>query len=264
MMEAVADLIRRAASEAIMPRYNALERRDVHEKTPGEIVTVADRDAEDILSRGLAQIRPCASIVGEEACAEDPANLDSLTRDEVWLIDPLDGTKNFATGEGPFAVMVALLSKGECVASWLFDPVAGRICTAERGGGAFIDGARVQTGSSASAAADLVGSVGVRFMPSDMQVEVKERMSAFRTILPLSLCAGFDYPDIALGQRDFIVYWRTLPWDHAPGSLFLREAGGLVARPDGTPYRICDGRSGLLAARNPHVWNTVAPTLFPQ
>jgi len=263
MIEAVADLIHRAASDVIMPRYKTLERRDVHEKTPGEIVTVADRDAEAILSRGLAQIRPSASIVGEEACAESPAALDSLMRDEVWLVDPLDGTKNFATGEGPFAVMVALLSKGECLASWMFDPVAGRMCIAERGGGAFINGDRVRSDPSAIAAADLIGSVGVRFMPSDMQAEVKERMRAFHTILPLSLCAGFDYPDLVFGQREFIVYWRTLPWDHAPGSLFLTEAGGRVARPDGTPYRVCDGRSGLLATRTPQVWDTVAPMLFP-
>ena len=82
------------------------------------MVTVADRRAEELISAGLRRLRPGSVVVGEEAVADDPALLRHL-RDggDVWLVDPVDGTANFAAGRRPFALMVALLTDGEPAAS---------------------------------------------------------------------------------------------------------------------------------------------------
>lgn len=135
VMDAVPALLRQAAAEAVLPVFGMREARP-EEKSPGEWVTTADRAAEALLAPQLAALVPGSVVVGEEAASADPAVLDQLlTAADVWLLDPLDGTANFAAGEAPFAVMAALLRHGDTVASWMLDPLSGRIAAAERGGG---------------------------------------------------------------------------------------------------------------------------------
>lgn len=258
----VASLLRAAAARAIVPRYKALADGDVTEKSPGEIVTVADRDAEKIITDGLRALSPRSVVVGEEGCAENPAILERLGDESVWLVDPLDGTSNFAKGQPPFALMVGLLRKGVCVASWMLDPVSDRLFFAEQGGGAYENAKRIHTSQASPGANEMCGVIATRFMPPDMQVDMKARAQSIADYRPLMLCAGTEYPDVAQGDRHFVLYWRTLPWDHAPGALFLTEAGGRVARPDGSSYHLSDDRPGLLVARNAAVWDTAARMLF--
>lgn len=262
MMDAVGLILRRAVVEAIIPRYRNLAEGDVHEKTPGEITTLADHEAEEIITRELLNLRPGSRVVGEEASSQDGSLTEHLADDVVWLVDPLDGTSNFAAGRGPFAVMVALLVSGEIVASWMLDPISDQLFLAERGAGAFAGSNRISTAQDSPGAPNLCGVVATRFMPSDMQSEMKIRTQKMSNLLPLMLCAGTEYPDVAMGERHFALYWRILPWDHAPGALFLAEAGGWVARPDGTPFKVTDPRPGLLVARNKSVWRDAAAALL--
>jgi fructose-1,6-bisphosphatase/inositol monophosphatase family enzyme len=251
LIEEVANLLRHAAQEAILPRYQRLDHADIVEKTPGELVTIADRDSEAIITPALLKLLPGARVVGEEACAADPALLRDLDQGAVWLVDPIDGTANFAEGREPFAVMVALLRDGEPVLSWMLNPVADELCVAERGSGATVNGMRVSTASSGSTG-DLKGAVLNRFMPADVSARVAASATGI-ACLPGLFCAGAEYPAILRGERDFTIFWRTLPWDHAPGSLFLEEAGGVVRRPDNRPYKVASDGVGLIAARTPQI-----------
>lgn len=124
--------MREASEHAILPRYGRLEAVDVHEKAADELVTVADRESEAILSSRLAALLPDAAIVGEEAADADPAVLDQLGSRLCWIIDPLDGTANFAAGEGPFGILVALAEQGETIGGWIYDPRSGRFCSTLR------------------------------------------------------------------------------------------------------------------------------------
>ena len=83
----------------------------------------------------------------------------------------------------------------------------------------------------------------------------------FTTLVPPATAASIEYPAIARGDGDFMLYWRTLPWDHAPGALLLREARGVAARLDGTEYDPTDGRDGLLAAGSPEAWREAKSAL---
>src|SRR5690242_20515707 len=103
----VARLIAETAAAEIMPRFEKLERHEIQEKRPGDLVTVADLAAERRLSLVLQDLLPGSRIVGEEAVAADPCVLAALAEaDPVWLIDPIDGTGNFAAGKPIFAVIV--------------------------------------------------------------------------------------------------------------------------------------------------------------
>jgi fructose-1,6-bisphosphatase/inositol monophosphatase family enzyme len=156
--------------------------------------------------------------------------------------------------------MVALLENGETSACWMLDPVTRSEFFARKGHGAFIDGQPIETSAPIDGgirASDICGAVLSRFFPADFRNRVEQGRKRLGGTTSGMLCAGAEYPAIALNQQDFALFWRTLPWDHAPGVLFLTEAGGYVARPDGSAYRPSDGKSGLLAARSYAHWSEV-------
>src|SRR3712207_104317 len=175
MIDEVGELVREAAHTAVLPLFRRLGDDQVGEKAPGEVVTVADRRAEQIIAAGLVRLLPGSTVVGEEGVAADPAVLDRLRGSgAVWLVDPLDGTANFAAGRTPFAVMVALLRDGVPVAGWILDVVADRLAVAETGSGAYVDGTRVTARRDAPPPDALRGAVMMRFLPLPMRQSVRE------------------------------------------------------------------------------------------
>ncbi len=248
----VSAAMREIAAAALRPRFRRLAAGDISEKTPGDYVTIADRESEDMLTERLPRLLGGSRVIGEEACAADPALMDAVADGTVWIVDPLDGTANFAAGREPFAMMVALVEDGETRAGWILDPIGGRMCHAALGGGAFVDGARIV--SRASGAAPPIAALATRYLPAEVRAEVRERARGRFAHADPPGCAGEQYPRVALGRNDIALFWRALPWDHAPGALFLNEAGGRLARLDGTPYRVTDRAHGLLAAATPTLW----------
>lgn len=256
--DAIAAVLREAAAEAVMPRFRRLAADEIEEKSPGELVTSADREAERIIARGLTAIRPDARVVGEEACAHDPSLLDNLAQGAVWIVDPVDGTGNFAAGRAPFALMAALIEDGETVASCILDPIHDRLAAAERGAGAWLDGVRIVPPAASPGLAAMTGIVSDFARPQAMEAGVAALVRRVAEIVPTRRCAGDEYPLVATGARHFALYWRTLVWDHAPGVLFLEEAGGRAARLDGGRYRVGEPGHGILLARTPAIWDAVA------
>ncbi|HET9517334.1 MAG TPA: inositol monophosphatase family protein [Actinoplanes sp.] len=264
MIDEVGALIREVASEVVLPRFQCLTADEVHEKAPGDVVTIADQEAERLLTAGLARLLPGSVVVGEEAVAADPEVLRRLDGNgAVWLVDPVDGTANFAAGRAPFAVMVALIRDGTPVAGWILDVLGDRLAVAEAGSGAFVDGVRVRTRTDAPPAAQLRGSVASWYLPDELRAEVAQRGTRLGAMLPGKHCAGCEYPAVVDDSQQFTCFWRVLPWDHVPGALFVTEAGGLVQHLDGTPYRPATQRRGLLVAANADIWHTVRATLLP-
>jgi fructose-1,6-bisphosphatase/inositol monophosphatase family enzyme len=250
VFEDVGALLKKTAAAVVMPRFAALQPSDTEMKSPNEPVTIADREAEALIGEALRLLLPEARIVGEEACAADPSLIDNLGEGAVWIVDPIDGTANFAAGRPPFAMMVALLQGGETVGSWILDPLTDRLAVAERGSGAWIDGERLHTSADFSDLSSLSGIVSEAFLPAEQRGLVDGLRQAVGLVVPTARCAGHEYPVVATGARHFTLYWRTLAWDHAPGALFLTEAGGTVTHLDGSPYRPATPRPGLLLAHN--------------
>lgn len=259
-LDAVDRLLRDVARDIVMPRFQNLTADQVKEKAADDLVTIADQESEERLSAELVRILSDSTVVGEEACAADPAVQDRIGDGAVWIIDPIDGTGNFAAGRAPFGLMVALAVEGEVQAGWMFDPLADRMCHARLGDGAFIDGTRV---TSQGSGADLpVAGISLLFMDQDKRARTIEQAGGKLTIVDIPRCAAEQYPRVVLGQNDMALFERTLPWDHAPGILFLTEAGGAALRADGTAYRVTDRRTGLLAAATPALWDAGAKILF--
>jgi fructose-1,6-bisphosphatase/inositol monophosphatase family enzyme len=117
----VVALMREVARDVIMPRYQNLRAEEISEKAVDDLVTIADKESEIRLAEGLASILPEAGIIGEEACAADPAILERAGDGLNWIIDPIDGTGNFAAGRPPFGIMIALADAGTTLAGWILD-----------------------------------------------------------------------------------------------------------------------------------------------
>ena len=127
LKDEVTALMRGVAATAVTPRFRTLAASEISEKSAGEVVTSVDREAERRLYEGLEVLGIPARIVGEETAEHQPELLDGIGTGLVWLIDPLDGTANFAAGRAPFGMMVALVENGVPLAGWILDPVSGRL-----------------------------------------------------------------------------------------------------------------------------------------
>ncbi|TDT33897.1 inositol monophosphatase family protein [Naumannella halotolerans] len=223
--EGILHLMQQVAEKFITPRFRQLQSDEVFEKGPGDLVTVADRESEAALTEALQQLAPDALIVGEEAVAADPGLLEQLAgADHAYLVDPLDGTKNFVRGSDDHAVLVAELRDSEAVRGWIWQPQHGLALTAEQGRGVLRNGEPV--GPSAPHHPPVLASSSARRLESP----------DYRLVWARG-CCGVDYPDLVDGTFDLLAYAHPKPWDHAAGVLMARELGGDGRYLDGEPYR---------------------------
>lgn len=266
--EAVARLIREAAASEAMPRWRNLAAGDIVEKNgPDDLVTIADRAVETQLTRRLVDVLSGSEVVGEEAVHANPALIGRLRESgRVWVIDPIDGTSNFARGEPGFAVMVALLVDGDPVAGWLYAPVADEMTFAVRGEGAWQETpsgrVRLARPGTVRNLADMRGMVGKRGFADGRREAMLSKVPRFKALEPNTGCAGLDYPLLAAGRYHFALYNKCEPWDHLPGLAILTEQGFHYARHDGSPYRPGDNTGGLLVAASAELWRPLRDMLL--
>jgi fructose-1,6-bisphosphatase/inositol monophosphatase family enzyme len=250
-VQAVTALVERVARTVVAPRFRALVAGDVSEKGPGDLVTVVDTEAEVALTEGLSEIAPGIPVVGEEAASADDGVLAAMGAEQVWVVDPIDGTRAFVEGEPDYAVMVALVRGGRAVAGWICLPELAETYVAESGSGCWLNGRRLSADGPGDGAA-LVGGVATSYLPSALRTHLVERAPALGPGISTSerLWAGKAYADLASGRRDVCLWWRTKPWDHAAGAVLVREVGGVSRRFDGDEYLPAVDREGLLVSRS--------------
>jgi fructose-1,6-bisphosphatase/inositol monophosphatase family enzyme len=270
-LDAVAALIRRVADEHIMPRFRRLSAEDIREKAPGNLVTVADIEAEHALTPALAALLPGSLVVGEEAVAHDPAALDRLNAGApVWIIDPIDGTLNFAKAVPRFAVMVALVDGAALRAGWIYDPNRPAMAMAMAGNGTWLiepGRERQRLRIAEPPTLDRMrGSASGRLPERGRIHEIIQRSNRLGTLQWIK-CAGHEYLNMVEGRLDYAVFGRTLPWDHAAGVLLHREAGGVAGFLDGrtsvkAPYSPLRHNGPLLLAPSPAIWSSIREVLL--
>jgi fructose-1,6-bisphosphatase/inositol monophosphatase family enzyme len=266
-LSTVAALLRDAARVEIMPRFRNLAEGAVKMKTgPLDLVTEADEAAELLITEGLRREFPGCVVIGEEAASARPELLKELAGAELAVVvDPVDGTANFAAGLALFGVMAAVFRRGEIVGAVIHDPVGDDSAMALCGEGAWIetpDGRRRDLRVAASVPAEqMCGNVSWRFMPEAARYEVCARLPRLAGCWDYR-CSAHAYRMTSAGHGHFLFYYRLYPWDHAPGWLLHREAGGYSARFDGKPYDPTDVYSGLICAPDRDGWEAVRAALL--
>ncbi|MFI5820742.1 inositol monophosphatase family protein [Streptomyces rishiriensis] len=240
----VEEAVRKAAAAEIMPRFRQLAAHEIDQKAgPHDLVTDADRNAELFLTRTLGALLPGSVVVGEEAVHADPATYEAIQGDTpVWIVDPVDGTRQFVHGDDGFCTLVALVRHGVLLASWTYAPARDQLATAVRGGGAFLDGERLFAGPPAPGRALTVATSHPLYTTDEQK----------RALLPLWTdgvaprpcgSAGLEYLAVARGEVDATAFSWEAAWDHAAGLLLVEEAGGAHLTLTGEPFRITGGNS---------------------
>lgn len=249
----IRDLMRFAAERSMLPRFRNLAEGEVEMKGTDDPVTIVDREVEAFLTEVLTRLAPGVAVVGEEAVHAEKTVLDHLAG-QCWIIDPLDGTANFAEGKEPFGIIVALADAGEAVAGWIYDPLKNRFCHARRGEGAYINGERIAARTTGQTPP--VTAVSRIFLTPEQSAMVDAKLAPHYKLVDIPRCAAEQYPRLALGENDVSSFKRTLAWDHAAGVLWLNEAGGKAARLDGSAYRVDQhNQPGLVGASSPTIWD---------
>ncbi len=259
----ILDLLRRVSAEQIMPKWRHLDEDDVRTKSgPLDPVTVADEAAEKALGVGLRDLFPDADVIGEEAVSKD-RNLLARLREpgKVWVIDPIDGTANFASDLPLFGVMLALIERDKILAGFVHDPVGDDTAVATAGGGAWMiarNGAAKRLRVAEPAPVNrMTGSLSWRYMPQPLRGHILNRLDQLAATTDFR-CAAHQYRQIAAGHCHVQLFRRLYPWDHAAGFLLHREAGGYGKRFDGTDYLPSEIDGGLLLAPDETSWNAMA------
>ncbi len=252
----VAGIIREVAITEILPRYQSLAATDIETKSSGEPVTVADEESERCLTERLGELLPGACFIGEEAAERNPQLLNTINGDDpVWIIDPIDGTKNFAVARPPFVVIVALCHRGETLMGWIYEPLEERMAFAKKGDGAFINGKQVRVAEVGSIK-QMQGYCAENFIPDNLKTAIDSLREDYAD-LSNPQCFGYEYLELISGRQGFSLIGRLYPWDLAAGVLLYKEAGGVAAFTDGRGYspRISDGV--LLLAPTVESWDNI-------
>ncbi|MGW3145070.1 inositol monophosphatase family protein [Streptomyces sp. NPDC001177] len=240
----VEEAVRKAAATEILPRFRRLAEHEIDQKSgPHDLVTDADRLAEEYLTAALGALLPGSVVVGEEAVHANPATYEAIRGDApVWIVDPVDGTRQFVHGDAGFCTLVALAHRGVLLASWTYAPARDQLATAVRGHGAFLDGERLIAGAP-TPGRDLEIATSHPDYTTDEQ---KRALLGLWTegVAPRACgSAGLEYLAVAKGELDATAFSWEAAWDHAAGLLLVEEAGGAHLTRTGEPFSITGGNA---------------------
>lgn len=227
-LNAVSKVIKCIVKDEILSRFQHLQKCEINAKSKGEIVTDADIQAEIRLSSALQSLLPGSTVVGEEGYEGNNSVMERFDGDTpVWIVDPLDGTRNFSEGNTCFCTIVAFCLKNETYLAWIYDPIHKNMFFAARGSGAWCNDRIIETANELKFS-EMIGSIG-----KNRRDHLSSRHSKINSVMPKRLtryrCLGMEYADLARGKLHFAEYNKLKPWDHAAGVLIMEEAGGYGA-----------------------------------
>jgi fructose-1,6-bisphosphatase/inositol monophosphatase family enzyme len=257
-IEILQQILAEAAALEVLPRFRKIAPAEFREKSSVlDLVTEADEQAEWRIRDAVAKAFPKALFVGEESVARDKSVLRKIADADLSIvIDPIDGTSNFAWGLPLFGMLCAVVAKGETIAGLIYDPILGEWFMAEKGSGAFASSPGVNRRLQVKVPAALPDMMGVSAW------YLMEEPARSRIVLQLAKtkasfayrCAAYEYRLLCDGHIHFAHFHQLMPWDHAAGMLIHAEAGGFAARHDGAAYSATNSTGGAIAAPDRQSW----------
>lgn len=261
--------VRAAARSQILPRYRALSSGDIRTKSrPDDLVTEADLAVERLLTEQMPDILPGALVLGEEAASVDPGLIDRATRSDLCvIIDPVDGTWNFANGLSVFGTIIAVVHEGETQWGLLYDPLMDDWIIARRGGGvSYTRPGQNPIPCDLPPAPPLAKQIGLMapalFPATERGGLMRNMIDGFDRTMGLR-CSCHEYRLMLQAGAHWSLSHTPMPWDHAAGVLAMEELGGTACFvEDGARYSPSRTHGTLLVAGSPTSWAKVRETLY--
>ncbi len=198
------------ASKSVIRDFGEVEKLQVSKKGPRDFVTKTDKHVEKILIEELSKTKKNYSFLSEEV-----GSIENKDKNNIWIIDPIDGTTNFLHGIPHFAICIALEFKKEIISGLIYDPIKDEMFYAEKNKGAYLNNQRLRVSNKNLIDECLFSSnhEGVKFSNLNMRY---------------SGCAALDLAYVASGRLDGFFHNKINIWDVAAGALLVEEAGGIV------------------------------------
>lgn len=230
-IEPIIRLLRESAAAEIMPRFGRIASSS---KADGSLVTEADLAVQRRIRAALAESHPDIPLLGEEMSQEDQQRMLDSAATGVWVLDPLDGTSNYACGYPGFAISLALIRDGASVLGAILDPVRDECFHATRGGGAWLDGKALAPYAPGEQLGDCLAMVDLKRLPPSRVPALLEK-GGFRSQRNLGSVA-LDWCWLAAGRYQLYLHGGQRLWDYSAGRLIATEAGvpSRLYRPFGT------------------------------
>ncbi len=249
--DSVLNLLLETSNKIILPKYKSLKDTDIKTKSnSNDLVTIADELAEQFLSNRLKKIIDNSLVIGEEAVFKDESILNKLNDNKpIWIIDPIDGTSNFVSGDDKFYIIIALVINNVTIMGWIHNPINSSTIWSSRGEGTWLDDNRLKIISKDK---NLNNNKAAIYHKS--LIDQKHKFDYIR----YNGSAAHEYVSLVKNQIQISCFSRLLPWDHAAGILIHQEAGGYSALLDNSKYKPnCDRKNGILSAPNLEIWESV-------
>lgn len=226
-IQRLADLVRTEARDVLLPQFNTVTRQY---KTDGSVVTAADHAMQKRLTEALLQLCPHVKLLGEEMTSQQQRQLLDSSED-LWCLDPVDGTSNFAAGMPYFSVSLALLRRGEAVLGVVYDPILDECFYAEKDRGAWLNAQPLKAQETGLNLYRTLAMVDFKRLPVALTTRLVHDLpyGSQRSLgsIALELCW------IAAGRAHIYLHGKQHLWDYAAAQLILKESGAYVATLEG-------------------------------
>ena len=267
IVEYIMNLLINVNKEIILRYHKNLKSEDISTKTSNDdFVSIADKKSEEIISKQLKGFLDVSNVLGEETAFLDKQYDKYLDKSLLWVVDPIDGTKNFINGKENFCSMISLVSSTVPIATFIYYPLKEIFVYAFKNFSAYIIDTNTNISSKLlikpNKTLKLIGSGGTKGIPENYRQSILNNLKTNTERLFIG-SAGIETIMLAKNEIQFIFHGRVTPWDHAPMDLITKEAGGCVYMATNKSEFNIKSKGSILAASNVQTWNNIRDLIIP-
>lgn len=258
----ISDLLVKVNELIILKYYKNLSSKHINTKSSDDdYVSIADKESEIYIVKNLIGFLNINQYIGEESSYNNKDDYKSLEKNALyWVIDPIDGTKNYINGKNEFCSMISLVFNSIPIASFVYYPLKNLLVYAFKGFGAYsleiktkkIIQLRIQQNSFNN----IVGSGGTKGIQEPLRQKVLQNLRKYTNRLFIG-SAGIEAIMLASNETQFVFHGRVTPWDHSPLDLIIKESGGCVYMLNDKAEFNIFSRGPILAASNDQIWENI-------
>ena len=269
ILEYITSILIDVNDQVILYYFNKLSLDDIDTKTSSDdFVTVADKKSENFITKKLCNFLCITKIIGEESAFIDEENyLYLLNEPLLWVIDPIDGTKNYINGNENFCSMISLVKHSLPIASFIYKPLDRELIYAFKGIGAYKLDIHTKVSSKlkieTNKSSEITGSGGTKGIPEVFRKSILNNLRTNTKRLFIG-SAGIETTMLANNKIQFIFHGRVTPWDHSPLDLIIKEAGGCVYMSRSKEEFNIKSKGPILAAASNNIWNHIREIAIPK
>ena len=262
-------LLKKVNERVILNYFNNLNSNEIFTKTSDDdFVSIADKKSEELISKELIGFLNIKNFIGEESSYTDKKKYNTLLNEPlVWVVDPIDGTKNYINGKDTFCSMISLVSFSIPIATFIYYPLKNIYVYAFKGFGAYsmnIDTNKITKLSINQTIPKLIlGSGGTKGIPDPYRKYILDNLRNNTNRVFIG-SAGIETIMLANNETQFLFHGRVTPWDHSPLDLIIRESGGFVYMAKNKKMFNLNSKGPILAASNNLLWDRIKEIAIPK